>query len=238
MDVKLKNTIWAVAGIGCILWGVMALVAGMILPAFGIRATWLEAWRYWPLIIVGVGDFLGVLALGSLRKPGMGAIFIPALPVMTTGALLFVASVFDVWHIWSFAWSLIILMLAFGFVLAMVTSRNIWFGIPAIVIGLNALAFTFCSFTGLWSWWSVLWVIEPLSAGLILLLVAYKSHSAVVGLVGVGLCAVAGVGFSAMSGLLLFGGWARTVFGPLLLILAGAGVVLWAMGKRPHLHLD
>ena len=234
----MKKIVAALVGVSLMLWGVMVLAGGAFLPALGIQVSWLQPWRLWPLIVIGVGDFLALLAMFFLRRRGMGAIFIPALPVMTTGAILFFASVFDQWHVWSSAWSLIVLALALGFVLAGITTRIVWFAIPAILIGMNALAFVFCSFTGLWSWWSVLWAIEPAAIGLVLLLVSYKSHSSVVGLIGILFLGFAAVAVPMMMGLVMVHGFFSALLGPAFLILLGGLVIAWGLGKGPFMRAE
>ncbi len=221
-----------------VLCGVLALAANMVLPAIGFSVSWLAPWRWWPLIVLGAGAMLLLGALMGVQKRGLGTLFIPAVPVSTVGLILLYCSLFDQWRVWQYAWSLVVLSVAVGFVLAMAFARNIWLAIPAIVIGLNGLVLAFCSLTGLWSWWSVLWTIEPLAVGLILLLVAYKTHSAVVGLVGLAFCGFAAFAFAAMSGLVIFGGWIFRLLGPAMLVLFGVILLAWGLVRRPAAPLE
>lgn len=223
-------------GLSLVLFGLLALVANLFLPSLGIRMTWLEPWRYWPMLILAIGTLLFMLGLLSFKNPGWGALFIPAIPINVTGALLFFASVFDQWHVWSFGWSFIILGLAVGFLFAAVASRNIWLGIPTIIIGINAAALTFCSVTGLWSWWSALWTIEPLAIGLILLLVAFKTRSPVVTIIGAAFCGFALLSLLMMTGILLAG--SLTLIFPMILVLVGGSLLTWGAIRRPLLQLD
>ena len=156
MEDEMNNVFSVLVGVVLVSIGLLVLAANLILPAFGIRLYWIEPWRYWPLLVLGVGCFLTALALMSIRRRGFGVIFIPALPVLTTGGLLLFSSIFNLWWVWEFAWSLIVVSLALGFILAALASRIVWLGIPAILIGLNGLALAFCAFTGWWSAWSVL----------------------------------------------------------------------------------
>jgi hypothetical protein len=184
--------------------------------------------------VVGLGLFLAGLGLFSLKKPAMGAVFIPAIPILAVGTILLAASVFDAWEIWRYAWSLVILSLALGFVLAAIFGRNIWLGIPAILIGLNGLALAFTSLSGAWGSWSILWTIEPLAIGLILLLVAVgdKRRSRPVFWVGLSVCAFAGLSFISMVAILLLGPWLFRLLGPALLILVGGVVMVVGLLRR------
>ncbi len=223
---KLSTTL---IGVTMVLFGLLGLAINALLPALG----WLAPWRFWPLFILGAGTVLFALAMFSIRHPGLGALFIPAVPLNMVGAILLFASVFNQWHVWEFAWSFVVLSVAVGFLLAMVFTRVIWFGIPTIIIGANALVLAFCSLTGLWSWWSVLWTIEPLAIGLVLLLVSYKTRSSVVAMLGLIFCAFAAFAFAMMTGLVAFGGWFFRLSGPALLVLLGVVLLGWGLIRRP-----
>lgn len=227
-----------ITGLSLFLFGLLSLTANLFLPAFGIRLTWLEPWRYWPLFVLGLGTLLFMLGLLSFRSPGWGALFIPAIPINVTGALLFAGSVFDQWHVWNFGWAFIILGLAVGFLFAAVAMRNTWLGIPAIIIGINGLVMAFCSITGLWSWWSVLWTIEPLSVGLILLLVAYKTRSRVVTIIGGTFTAFSLLALVMMGSALLMGGWGFRLMLPMMLVFVGGAVLLSSKLRGPLLLSD
>ena len=224
-------------GVILVLLGMFALAFNTVAPSLGLSLGWLMPWRFWPMIILGVGTFLFLLALLSIRTPGLGALFIPAVPLNMVGAILLYASVFGQWHVWSFAWSLVVLAVAVGFLLAMIFSRVIWYGIPAILIGVNGLVLAFCSITGLWSWWSVLWTIEPLALGLVLLLVSYKTHSSAVATLGLLACVFAAFAFSLMTGLVVFGSWFFRLSGPALLVLLGVVLIGWDVIRRPAARL-
>jgi hypothetical protein len=233
MEDEMQRMFTLLMGVMLVACGLFALAANAVLPVIGFSVSWLAPWRFWPLIVLGVGAMLLLFALMSFRRPALGALFIPAVPVSVVGLILLYASLFDQWRVWESAWALVVLAVAAGFVLAMAFARSIWFGIPAIVIGLNGLVLAFCAVTGLWSWWSVLWTVEPLAVGLILLLVAYKTRSGVVGLVGLSACAFAAFAFSVMSGLVLFGGWAFRLMGPAMLVLFGVILLGWGLVRRP-----
>lgn len=215
-------------GIGLILFGLLALAGDLVFSALGFHLGWWEIWRIWPLLVVGLGLFFTVGGLMGIRQPAFGMFFIPGLPILTTGCILFFASVFNGWGIWALAWPLEILSLAAGFLFAALFGRVAWLGIPAILIGLNGLVLAFCNLTGWWSAWSVLWAMEPLAVGLCLLLIAAKTRSTAVTIVGLAFCSFAALAFVGMSSLLAFGGLFFRLSGPALLILLG--LVVLALG--------
>lgn len=222
-----------IIGIVLILFGMATLAFNTLLPALGISVGWFQPWSIWPMFILALGSVLFLLALFSIGKPGLGTLFIPALPINMVGVILLYASVFNQWHIWSFAWSFIILALAVGFLLATVFTRNIWLGIPTILIGANALILTFCSLTGLWDWWSVLWTVEPLALGLVFFLIAFKTRSGVLLTLGLMTCGFAALAFMLMSGIAVFGGWIFRLSAPALMILLGLVLLGWGVVRRP-----
>lgn len=187
-------------------------------------------WRLWPVLVIGVGLLFVVPPILVRGKQGLGALFIPGLPVLTTGGLLLLASVLDAWSVWAWLWPLELVSLATGFVLAGLYMRNVWFLIPATIIGLNGLVFQFCAITGLWSWWSVLWVVEPLSVGIALLLTGTLAHKRGPVTAGLILCGIAGVGLALMV-TIVGAWWPVRLLGPALLILAGLAVVGWALAR-------
>jgi hypothetical protein len=192
-------------------------------------------WRLWPLLVIGLGLLFIAPPLLARGNRGLGALFIPGLPVLTTGGMLLLASLFDAWQVWAWLWPMELISLATGFVLAGLYMRMVWFLIPATIIGLNGLTFQFCAITGLWSWWSVLWAIEPLSVGLALLLPGVLTHNRGLVTAGLILCGIGGLGLSLM---VTFVGqwWPLRLVGPMLLILAGLAVVGWAW-LRPRIPL-
>ncbi len=228
----MKRFVSVFFGIGLMLLGGLALFGNLALPVFGLRPVWWQFWRLWPLAVLGLGAFLGFLPFVSLKNRGLGALFIPALPILSVGGLLMFCSLFDQWSIWSIAWPAIILAVALGFVFAAVHMRTIWLGIPAILIGLNGLALGFCALTGLWEAWSVLWLVEPLAIGLVLLLTAIATRSSVLFLISGLVCAFTVTLFLGLTSYLTIGRWDifRSLYnlaGPALLIAIG-GLLLIA----------
>jgi hypothetical protein len=233
LEEKMNKTLSSIAGIGLILLGIAALAGDTLFSWIAPNFHFWDALRLWPLLVVGTGLFLAVLGLGAVNHRGLGTFFIPAVPTLITGGMLIFASLFNHWDVWSLLWPLEVLGLAGGFLLAAIFARNVWLGIPAILIGLNGLVLAFCNTTGLWGSWSVLWTVEPLAVGLVLLLVAAKTRSLVVTVIGVSICAFAFLAFSGMTALLAFNGLMYRIGGPAFLVLMGGGLLLWSLVKRP-----
>ena len=144
-------------GLGLVLIGVVLLACNM---SALILAT--NVWRFWPLIVVGVGLGLVLPAIRPSGARGTSVLLIPGLPVLTTGSILFLASLFDWWDVWEWMWPLEILSLALGFALVAIRMRAGWPLIPALVLGLNGLMFQFCAVTDWWDAWEWLWPLEVL----------------------------------------------------------------------------
>ena len=215
-----------------VLLGVLSLVVSAVMAALGFNPLGF-VWRLWPALVLGVGLAFVVPPFLARDKPGLGALYIPGFPILTTGGILFLASVFNAWGIWEWLWPMLIISLAMGFVFAAIYMRVIWLLIPAIIIGLNGLLFQFCAISGLWHWWSVLWTIEPLAVGLALLAVNIKAQSPGLRIAGLVLCGIAAS--MTMMMLTILNAWLPiALIGPGLLILAGMGVIVWGL-VRPAL---
>ena len=210
-----------------ILLGLLALMFMGIASALGFDLGRFVL-RLWPTMITGVGLCFVVPPFLARGKRGLGALFIPGMPILTTGGLLLLASVFHVWGVWAWLWPMLLISMAMGFLFAAVYMRLIWLLIPATIIGLNGLVFQFCAITGLWHWWSVLWVIEPLSVGLALLLIGLRKDITGLRTAGLILCGLAAALFLLM--LIVLGAWLPLgLMGPGLLILAGLLAVGWGV---------
>lgn len=219
-------------GSAMVLLGILSLMFSGMMTLLGFDIGGF-IWRLWPAVVVGAGLFFVVPPFLARGKRGLGALFIPGFPILTTGAILFLASVFDAWDVWSWLWPMEILSLAMGFLFAAIYMRVIWLLIPAIIIGMNGLVFQFCAITDLWEWWSVLWVIEPLAVGLALLAIGLRRAISGLTMAGLILCGVAGA--SALMMLTILGTWwPITLLGPVVLILGGLVVLGWGL-VRPLL---
>lgn len=196
MEKRLANAI----GIVLVISGAMALVYNPVLPIIRMRGG---------LYIAGVAVFTVGLALGLLpfvarQHRGLGALFIPAAPILATSAILFATAALSRWTSWEALWPLEILAVALGCALAGIYCRSVWFGIPAILIGMNGLILAFCNITGEWGAWSVLWAAEPMAVGLVFLLIAARQRSKVLALIGLAFCGFAWVAFEGMIALTSF----------------------------------
>jgi hypothetical protein len=220
----MNKTLSIIFGLALIAFGVLALAGNLVLPlifaALGLGVALTGIALLWPLLVVGVGLAFILPPILNPRRPGLSGLFVPGLPILTTGGILFTANLTGQWGLWQYLWPLEVLAVAAAFVLMAYSLRNIWLLIPAILIGLNGLVLQFCAFTGLWQAWAALWTVEPLAIGLILLLVAYKTQARAVLVVGLSFCAFALLAFAGMS-FLAVGGWLVRLAGPALLILVG-----------------
>ena len=218
------------AGVALISLGVlsMAFTAGLPIFGWGLFAIG----RFWPLTVISIGLAFVLPPLFFRQRRGLGGLFIPGMPILTTGGILLFTSVLNWWSAWSWLWPLEVLSVAAGFVLAAIHMRVIWLLIPAIIVGANGLLFQFCAITGLWDVWAVMWTIEPLSVGLSLLLIGARKRRSGLMSAGLILCLVGGVGLIGMAALLsaswLWFGWSWLFrwIGPAVLILAG-GLLLF-----------
>jgi hypothetical protein len=219
-----------VGGVALIAIGVMALLFVGVLSFIGLKLLGF-ALRFWPLLVMAVGAAFVVPPLRMRDKRGLGYLFIPGVPILVTGGILFLASVLNVWGIWSWMWPMEVLAVAAGFLAAALHTGVIELIIPAIIIGTNGVLFQFCAITGLWGWWSVLWTAEPMAVGVALLIAGTVRHSPALTRTGIVWCAVAAACFVLMITILIGAGLFRLVL-PAVLILAGLAVVGWGLLRR------
>lgn len=215
-----------------ILIGGLSLAFTLVMPRLGMRAWAWGAWRLWPLVVVAAGLLFVVSPLLVRGRRGLGGLFIPGVPILTTGGILLYASVLDAWHAWEWLWPLEILAVAAGFLLAAVYMRAIWLLFPAIVVGANGALLQFCAVTDLWESWAMLWAIEPLSIGLAFLLINVKQRARGLFIAGLILCVVAAAGLIGMTA--VFPGWLLVnALGPAILVLAGVLMLVHSLVRRP-----
>ena len=218
----MQKTISILFGIGLIGLGLLVLAGNLMIPVIGFNLYWWDAWRFWPVLLLGAGLFLAAIPFLAPSHRGLGALFIPAFPILTNGSILFFASLFNIWKIWTLVWPLEILSVAAGFFFAALYTRSVWLGIPAILVGANGLVLAFCNLTGLWHWWAVLWTVEPLAVGVSLLMVGLKTRTRALNVLGLLFCLFAGAMATMMSAI-LFSTWRLfSLFWPAALIFTGA----------------
>ncbi|MBN1304552.1 MAG: hypothetical protein JXA13_08960 [Anaerolineales bacterium] len=225
-----KNTSLAF-GITLIALGVLALIGNVLLKIYG--GFFITGMRAWPLIVIGIGLLFCIPPFLYNRQRGLGGLFIPGIPVLVTGVILFITSVTGQWDLWAILWPFEVLGVALGFILAAIFMQVIWLYIPASIIGMNGLVLIFCALTGAWDAWAVLWTIEPLAIGLPLLLIGLIRGIDGIKLAGIILCGFAGLAFAGMSAALVTNWWITQWIGPLLVVSLGALIIASSMIKRP-----
>jgi len=222
----------SLAGGTLILIGALSLAFTLVGPMFGASVWMWGAWRLWPLLVVALGLLFVVSPLLARGRRGLGGLFIPGVPILTTGAILLYASILDAWHAWEWLWPLEILAIAMGFLLASIYMRSIWLLFPAIVVGANGALLQFCALTGLWESWAVLWPVEPLAVGLAFLIVNLRRRSKGLFIAGLIMCVIAAMGLIGMTA--VFPGWVLiNALGPAVLLLVGLLMLVNSLVRRP-----
>jgi len=222
----------SLAGGTLILIGALSLAFTLVGPMFGASVWMWGAWRLWPLLVVALGLLFVVSPLLARGRRGLGGLFIPGVPILTTGAILLYASILDAWHAWEWLWPLEILAIAIGFLLASIYMRSIWLLFPAIVVGANGALLQFCALTGLWESWAVLWPVEPLAVGLAFLIVNLRRRSKGLFIAGLIMCVIAAMGLIGMTA--VFPGWVLiNALGPAVLLLVGLLMLVNSLVRRP-----
>ena len=216
-----------VFGLLLIFLGVQTFFYRAFLPIFGLETG---NGRLWPLLVANIGILLVLIPFLARDHRGLGALFIPGVPIVVTSGILLFASITDWWGMWEYMWPFVIIGFALGFVAAAVWSRIVWFLIPAMIIGVNGIVFLFCAVTGFWELWAGMWPVELLAIGLSLLLVNIWVHSKGLFTAGIVLSVISGFGFALMA--LVLSGWVSIVAA---LILVSTGVALLGRNALPQL---
>ncbi len=219
------------AGIVLLTVGALILASNLAVSLFGLALWPWVPWRLWTLAVVAFGVLLMALPLLVGRRPGLGALFILGMPVLTSGGILLFTSVFSAWAAWRWLWPLEVLSTALGCLFAAIYARAFWLLIPAIVIGANGVLFQFCAVTGWWSVWSVLWTIEPLSLGLALGVLGLRRRSTGLLVTSAALLVLGGAGLIGMTTLVSLrtlgpGSWPLNLVGPGAIMAAGLLLLL------------
>ncbi len=218
-----------------------SLIAGSILIGLGVLALfitmsgidlWNFSWRWWPAIIIAFGALIALLPI-FIRKRWMGLLYIIASPIIVAGLMLLISMTSGQWFWWARWWPIGVLSVALGFLLAAIYAREVWLMVPAIFIGVNGGLFLFNMWYGQWYLWKVLWVVQPLSLGLALLLVGVVKHSGVTLGFGLALSGMA-IFFSALM-TPVFTDTARLTgtLSALTLVAMGGALLLWNVRRVP-----
>jgi len=226
---KTERILSLIFGIGLLIIGGLSMVSNLFLRT--------EAWRMWPLVVLAVGLALTLPGFLGLVRPGLGAFFMPGLPVLTTGRILMFASITGNWGIWALAWPLLVLAAALGFGLSAIFMRVPGLAIPAMIVGVNGLVLAFCNLTGLWSAWAILWPIEPLAIGLGLLIVGISKRSLGANTAAIILIGIAGMGFFLTSFVSVFNETILRFAVPGMLVMTGillVGLTFLRRENRPE----
>jgi hypothetical protein len=217
-------------GVTLILLGVLALAGNLLFRAAG--SAILPGLRAWPILVVGAGLLFCIPPFLFPTRRGLSGLFIPGLPILVAGILLFIASLSGNWSLWGIWWPLEVLSLAAAFILMAVFLKVPWLTIPASVLGFTGLVLQFCALTGRWNAWAVLWTVVLFAVGLPLLLIGFARKMEGVKLAGLILCGLAGVAFAAMSSFLVTSLWITRLIGPALVLGLGILLIILALGRR------
>jgi hypothetical protein len=217
-------------GVTLILLGILALAGNLLIRAAGNGIV--PGFSAWPIFVVGAGLLFCVPPFLFPRQRGLSGLFIPGIPTLTTGILLFIASVSGNWSIWGTLWPLEVLSVAVAFILMAIFLKVPWLMIPASILGFTGLVLQFCAATGLWSSWTVLWTVEPFAVGLPLLLIGIAKKIEGVKLAGIILCGLAGLAFAAMSTFIMTSLWITRLIGPAVVLALGILLIISALANR------
>ncbi len=217
-------------GVSLIIVAVLALAGNLLMQSLGGGA--LLGFRAWPIFVITAGLLFCLPPFLFAHIRGLSGLFMPGIPTLVTGLILFFASVTGHWGVWAVLWPLEVLSVALGFVMMAVFLRVPWLMIPASIVGLTGLVLQFCAATGLWASWAVLWTVEPFAVGLPLLVIGTVKKIEGVKLAGIILAGFAAVAFAAMSTLLADFGWITGVVGPILVLALGGWLIYSALAKK------
>jgi hypothetical protein len=217
-------------GLTLILLGILFLAGNLLLQSAG--GAFFPGLRAWPILVVGAGLLFCLPPFLFPAQRGLSGLFIPGLPVLVTGILLFIASMTGNWSLWGIWWPLEVLSVAVAFILMAIFLKVPWLMIPASILGFIGLALQLTALTGQWSWWAVLWTVVPFAVGLPLLLIGLAKKINGLKLAGLILIGLAGLAFAALSSLLVTSSWITRLIGPAVVLLLGLLLLIFALGRR------
>ena len=218
-------------GVTLIVLAVLAFAGNLLAGSTGTNA-FRAGLHSWPLAVIGVGLLFCIPPFIFREQRGLGGLFIPGVPVLTTGLLLFAASLSGNWGLWGAWWPLEVISVAVGFVLAAIFLRVVWLLVPASIVGFIGLVLLFCALTGLWAAWAVLWTVVPFSVGLPLLLIGIFHKIEGVKLAGLIVTGFAGLAFAAMSAVVVTNSWLTRIVGPIIILALGVFMIASALIKK------
>jgi hypothetical protein len=160
-------------------------------------------------------------------------LYVIAAPLIAIGSMLLISMMSGQWFWWARWWPIGLLSVALGFLLAAIYAHEAWLLVPAIFLGANGGLFLFNMWYGQWYLWKVLWIVQPLSLGLALLLVGVLKHSGVA--LGFGLVLSTLAIFFSMLMSPIFADTARLTgsLGAFTLVAMGGALLLWNMRRKP-----
>ena len=85
-------------GVILILMGALGSAFNLVVPMLGLNVWRWGTWRLWPLAVVSIGLLVVLSPFLTRGYRGLGGLFIPGVPILTTGGILLFASVFDALH--------------------------------------------------------------------------------------------------------------------------------------------
>jgi len=217
-------------GVTLIVLALLGLAGNLIVQATGNALT--LGFNTWPLAVIGAGLLFCVPPFVFHKQRGLSGLFIPGLPTLTTGVLLFLASTTGNWHLWATWWPLEVISVGLAFLLMAIFMRIVWLTIPASIIGFTGFILLFCALTGLWASWAVLWTVVLFAVGLPLFLIGLFKKIEGVKLGGLILVGIAGLAFAAMSALISSTSMAVRLIGPIFVLVLGAFLVITALVNR------
>jgi hypothetical protein len=223
-------------GTTLILMAILALAGNLLVRLSGNAFP--VGFRSWPILVIAAGLLFCLPPFVFSKVHGLGGLFIPGMPVLVTGLILFITSVTSNWSLWADLWPLEVLAVSLGFFMAAIFLRVIWLGIPATIVGVNGLILLFCALTHRWDAWAVLWTLEPFSVGLPLFVIGLVRKIDGVKLAGMILGVLSGIAFAAMSSLLPTNNLLLALSGPALILGVGIYLVVAAFFKRPVKQID
>ena len=216
-------------GVFLVLVGILSLGGNMFMDL--TERMPVSIFQLWPVIVIATGLLFVMPPFFAPNNRGLGGLFIPGVPILVTGGILFAASVMSNWGIWAVAWPLEIIALGIGFLFAAIFIRVIWLLIPALIITLLGGALGFSAMTGLWSAWAFLWTVIPLALGLAFIIIGLKEGKTALTIIGAGFAGFAGVAFASLS--VFSAGWEFVnLLAPGFVILMGLLILSTGFVKR------